>query len=466
MGNNAVKQEPGDKDLAVLLDGLDYQAEGQVQGRCIGSVTSDSRQVVPGSLFVAVRGGLADGHDFVEEARALGCVAMVVEQDYFASALAGSRHSGSSWIVVKDSRQALGQIAASFYGHPAREMKLVGITGTNGKTTSSYLLESMVQESGGKPGVIGTVNYRFGSTKLPASLTTPGPMLLQSLLRRMADAGVTHAIMEVSSHALSQQRLSGLAFDVALFTNLSRDHLDFHGDMENYFQAKKKLFVEYLKDDGHAVVLAWPEEESLADGLPVELNWGKRLVEELKRRAARQAAKSANVGKGSARDIGRLGAKNILECGARGGDVHPNKLHLHGKGIEVSVMTPQGPWQLSSPLVGEFNLKNILGAVGVGLALGFVPDAACRGLACLGQIPGRLERIATPVDGTFFVDYAHTPDALENVLQTLGKLKHHRLIVVFGCGGDRDRGKRSIMGQVAGRLADVVLVTSDNPRSE
>jgi len=460
-----VAGQQGRIELATLLTGLEYKGRGGVAGRLVASVTSDSRQVGPGAVFVAVRGEAVDGHVFIDEAISKGCVALVVEAGHpLVRARKAKPAAEVCWIQVADSRSALGQLVAAFFGHPAAGLRLIGVTGTNGKTTTSYLLESMIKESGGRPGVIGTVNYRFGATVQPAELTTPGPVRLHELLRRMADDGVTHVIMEVSSHALSQDRLHGLRFDVALFTNLSRDHLDFHGDMATYFASKKKLFTHYLKEDGTAVVINWPPGEIDGGAQPDEINWGRQLIEELRGSELRSAAQ-AGVGRlqGERR---RTGPRHILECGVREGDVCLGPVHFDNHGITAAIKTPVGSWELRSRLVGEFNLKNLLGGVGVGVALGLDRQAACRGLARVEAVPGRLERVASPAAGAIFVDYAHTPDAMENVLRTLATLEHRRLIVVFGCGGDRDVGKRPIMGQVAGRLADVVLLTSDNPRSE
>jgi UDP-N-acetylmuramyl-tripeptide synthetase len=341
-------------------------------------------------------------------------------------------------VEVADTARALGELAAAFFSYPAREMTIIGITGTNGKTTSTYLLEDLLAGNGWSPGVIGTVNYRYGKVAYSASHTTPDSVTLHGLLREMADNKVTHVIMEVSSHALSQQRLSGLQFDLALFTNLSRDHLDYHADMNDYFVAKQQLFFQYLGPEGKAVIVLSGQADD---------QWGEKM----------QAGLTEKIGK-----------ERVLGCG-KGADVQADDFSFSINGIKAGIITPWGDFQLSSPLVGEFNLYNLLGVTGVALYLGIKPEEIGRILGKAGSVPGRLERIEAG-EGTggpaVFVDYAHTPDALENVLLTLRALKPCRLIVVFGCGGDRDQGKRPLMGEIAARLADVVLLTSDNPRSE
>ncbi|MEA3546179.1 MAG: UDP-N-acetylmuramoyl-L-alanyl-D-glutamate--2,6-diaminopimelate ligase [Thermodesulfobacteriota bacterium] len=427
------------KELANLLNNIEYRTFGnQIEGIKVTAVTADSRKVRGGTLFVAVAGLTVDGHEFVQDAIDKGCVAVVVQRG-----LSGSFAGRVCVIEVADSSQVLGELAAAFFDYPARWMQMIGITGTNGKTTSTYLLETLVKTAGGEPGIIGTVNYRYGVVEYEASHTTPEPVALQKLLREMADHGVTHVVMEVSSHALKQKRINGLFFDVALFTNLSRDHLDFHGNMIDYYSAKKELF-SYLKDKGRAVVV-------LSGGEEVgESSWGEKLLQELQE---------------------DRNEKLIISCGIKKGQVHGRNFHFSLSGTGCEVVTPAGNFQLQSELIGEFNLRNLLGVSGVGIALGVAPKTIAKSFSRAGAIPGRLERVQpsgsfSRQDITVFVDYAHTPDALENVLATLRNLQPGRLIVVFGCGGDRDRGKRPEMGEIAGRLADVVLLTSDNPRSE
>ena len=428
------------KELADLLNNIEYRTFGnQIEGIKVTAVTSDSRTVRDGTLFVAVAGLTVDGHEFIQDAVDKGCVAVVVQRGHAANFA-----EQVCVIEVADSSLVLGELAAAFFDYPARRMQMIGITGTNGKTTSTYLLETLVKTAGGESGIIGTVNYRYGAVEYEAPHTTPEPVALQKLLREMADHGVTHVVMEVSSHALKQKRINGLFFDVALFTNLSRDHLDFHGNMIDYFSAKKELFRHYLKDEGRAVVVLSGGE---AEG---DNSWGEKLLRELRE---------------------DRNEKLIISCGIKNGQVHARNFHFSLAGTGGEVVTPAGNFQLQSELVGEFNLRNLLGVSGVGIALGFTPKTIAQSFSRAKAIPGRLERVQP--SGSFpeediavFVDYAHTPDALENVLATLRNLQPGRLIVVFGCGGDRDQGKRPEMGEIAGRLADVVLLTSDNPRSE
>jgi len=446
-------------NLADLLTDLDFQASGDPRDIPISGITADSRQAGPGVLFVALPGLKADGHDFVDQALARGCAAVMIERNR-AARPADFAPTGALVVEVNDCRQALGRVAAAFYGHPARDLRLIGITGTNGKTTCSYLVESILQAAGHPCGVVGTVNYRYRTghgekISLAAPYTTPEPVALQQLLGRMRDSGVTHVVMEVSSHGLAQERLAGLFFDVAAFTNLSRDHLDFHIGMDHYFHSKKKLFLDHLRPGGTAVLsLRGPAPDGETGHLCPEdsLCWGRRLADS-------------------------LGPARISTCGlAPEHDVHPVNFAIDFMGIKGEIATPLGPLAIRSPLIGLFNLRNILTAVTIGLAV--TEDltdaerlAAIRtGIDNLAAVPGRLERVTHPDRDDrgcqVFVDYAHTPDALENVLATLRNLEPARLICVFGCGGDRDAGKRPLMGEAAGRLADVVLVTSDNPRSE
>lgn len=406
--------------------------------KSVTAVTSDSRKVIPGSLFVAIRGEKTDGRVFIAEAVSKGCLAVVVEDEEGVGDLTVPT------IRVADSHEALGALAAAWYGSPAEELQLIGITGTNGKTTCSWLLEGMLVVAGYRPGVIGTVNYRYyGHDGLhilqDAPLTTPDPVTLQSLLRIMADNQVTHVIMEVSSHALQQKRLGRMCFDVALFTNLSRDHLDYHPTMEQYFDAKKLLFLRHLKQNGVAVVVVNP--------LGAGTDWGELLAPFL-----------AEV--------------RSIRCGlSEGCEVTAGALQQTMEGFNCTLQLNGKPFAFTSQLTGSFNVLNVLAAAGVGLGLGLPGEQISKGLATVGSVPGRLERVALPGEAVstgpaVFVDYAHTPDALENVLKTLRQLSTRRLLCVFGCGGDRDRGKRPLMGMIAGKYADAVIVTSDNPRSE
>lgn len=431
--------------LIELLGSCSWHSTNELPDVLVTGLTSDSRETGSGMVFVALAGLRVDGHQYIGQAAANGCAAVLVEAGHGVDlACCGS----VPIIEVDDSRLALAELAAAFYGFPAKDMVLIGITGTNGKTTSTYLLESIIRESGGNPGVIGTINYRYNSKEFPAPFTTPEPILLQKMLFDMATAGVSHVIMETSSHALAQKRVAGLEFDVALFTNLSRDHLDFHGSMEAYFEAKKLLFKQ-LKPHGYGAVV-------VVDN--IDASWGKRLLEELK------------AGRSNAKDIDY----KVISCGLNAQlDINASQINygIFGTTAQLDVMGTT--LAIKSDLPGEFNLKNIIGAVAVAAALRIDLKYVEMGLKNAGRIPGRLERIGAhapkKLEGSYpavFVDYAHTPDALKNVLRTLKELCRHRVFVVFGCGGDRDQGKRYLMGQVAGKLADGVIITADNSRSE
>jgi UDP-N-acetylmuramoyl-L-alanyl-D-glutamate--2,6-diaminopimelate ligase len=387
----------------------------------VGQVRDDSRRVQPGDLFVARRGLTVDGHLYVTEANRRGAVACVLERDV---------PFGGVKVLTRDAGLALAVLAANRYRNPGLQMTLIGVTGTNGKTTTTYLVESILRAAGQRPGVIGTINYRYRDVVKSAPYTTPTPVELHRILREMADAGTTHVVMETSSHALELGRLYGLRFRVAAFTNLTQDHLDLHGSMETYFAAKAKLFTELVRPgDGVAVAMVdAPEGDRLLDLAP--------------------------------------GAR--LRCSILGaGDVFAERARWSIDGIEARMHTPRGTFEVRSRLLGEFNLANITLATGIAEALGVELDAITTGVAALPGVPGRFERVDShghPL--AVVVDYAHTPDALGRALQALRTLAAARLIVVFGCGGDRDRKKRPLMGQVAARGADVVVVTSDNPRTE
>jgi UDP-N-acetylmuramoyl-L-alanyl-D-glutamate--2,6-diaminopimelate ligase len=397
---------------------IEIGADRQLDVPCRG-VTHDSRRVGPGWVFVALRGVTADGVEFATQAIAAGAAAVVAERRPEAAA--------APWIVVTDARLALARLAAEFFSHPSRAMRVVGITGTNGKTTTSYLIASMFEAAGVGCGVLGTVMYRIGDRESPAERTTPEAPELQGLMREMVAAGCGACAMEVSSHALALRRADGIRFAAAVFTNLTRDHLDFHGSMEEYFAAKRRLF-ELLPEEAPAVV-------------NVDDPRGAAIVE-----AARRP---------------------VTYAVSRPADVTPGPLSLSLEGLAFDARTPQGAVQVRSPLVGRPNVYNILAAVSAATALDLPLDAVERGIAGLSGVPGRFERVSSPGDdAAVIVDYAHTDDALRNLLETARPLAPRRLITVFGAGGDRDRTKRPLMGMVAARLSDVVVVTSDNPRSE
>ena len=383
-------------------------------------VTHDSRRVEAGWVFVALRGLKADGADFAPKAIAAGAVAVVADR-------AASTSTAVPWIVVRDARLALAWLAAEFFAHPSREMQVVGITGTNGKTTTGFLVSSVFEAAGTRCGLMGTVTYRIGAQELAATRTTPEAPELQGMMREMVSAGCGACVMEVSSHALALRRADSIHFSGAIFTNLTRDHLDFHLNMEDYFAAKRRLF-EMLPPAAPAVVnLDDPRGTAMAQAANAPVTY-----------AVNQPA-----------------------------DVTPGPLSFSFAGLEFDVRTPRGIVHVRSRLMGRPNVYNILGAVGVTMALDAPLDAIERGLEALAGVPGRFERASSADDDiTVIVDYAHTDDALKNLLEMARPLASRRLITVFGAGGDRDRTKRPLMGMVAARLSDVVVITSDNPRSE
>ncbi len=391
----------------------------------ITDVTDDSRRVKPGALFVAVQGERADGHAYIGSAIRSGASAVVVQ-----SAVAGCT---IPMVRVKDSRLVLGLLGSRFYGNPSSQLRMIGVTGTNGKTTVTYVCKAFLEAIGRRVGLVGTVAYQIGTEVIPASHTTPGALDLQALLARMVGAGLDSAVMEVSSHALALDRTIGCEFDVAVFTNLTQDHLDFHRDMDDYFQAKLKLFT----------------------GLSVGGTKGtpKRAVVNVDdpRGELVRAACAVPVWTYSIRNRADIRAEDV-------------KLSLAG--TRFTAVTPAGRFPVESRLIGEHNVYNVLAAIGVALQEGLSPDEVRRGLEQMRDVPGRFERVEAGQDFTVVVDYAHTEDALVRLLMTAQSLKTGRIITVFGCGGDRDRGKRPKMGRAAVRYSDVVVLTSDNPRTE
>jgi UDP-N-acetylmuramoyl-L-alanyl-D-glutamate--2,6-diaminopimelate ligase len=410
--------------LSELIAGSGVELASGNQDQEISGLTDDSRKVRPGFLFAALPGRKADGTQYIQTALAAGATAILVER-------LTEVPEGVALLLSKRPRKAIGTLAATFYGNPVQQLKMLGITGTNGKTTTSYLLEAMAKSAGFEPGVVGTINYRWGRETLPATHTTPGPVELQELLAKMVAGGSDFVTMEVSSHALDQERIAGLQFSAAAFTNLSRDHLDYHRDMDEYFDAKSKLFTQYLAPEGVAVVNGDDE-------------WGQRLAAELK---------------GMKRTAWRFSMKNPQA------EILGSEAKVTLEGIELNVKTPIGPIKLKSALTGNHNVENLLTATGLAVAAGMPRNAITTGVSFVSRVPGRLERISGK-GLHVFVDYAHTDDALRRVMSTLRTLGKGRLIVLFGCGGDRDMGKRALMGEAAGKAADQVIVTTDNPRSE
>ena len=406
-------------DLPVLGD---VEAAVEVSG-----IQHDSRAVEVGDLFAALPGARFDGRRFVPDALQRGAVAVL-------AAAPAEQPVDVPWLLTEQPRALLSPLAHRLYGRPDLEMTMVATTGTNGKSTVVWVCKAVLDAAGKPAARLGTISYSFRDLELPAQRTTPEVSDLVKLLRAMRDGGAQAACMEASSHALVLDRLGETRFDVGVFTNLTRDHLDFHGTMEEYYLAKRRLFTERLKAGGAAVV-------NVGD------DYGARLVEELR------ARKNAPI---------------IVTYGsAEAADVRAVDVALDPKGIRGRVATPRGELRIETALIGTFNLENLLAVVAVGEALGLPHDAVAAGLRDVLPVPGRMEPVDLGQPFPVYVDYAHTDDGLRNALRAVRAIAPNRkLAVVFGCGGDRDRGKRPLMGKAAGELADLVVVTSDNPRSE
>ncbi|MBM43379.1 MAG: UDP-N-acetylmuramoyl-L-alanyl-D-glutamate--2,6-diaminopimelate ligase [Acidobacteria bacterium] len=413
------------RQLLPRLSGVRSAPEGllataELGARTVTAVDYDSRLVRPGAVFVALRGERFDGSEFAADAEAQGALLVVAS----SPAPVGVQ---APWIEVSDSRTALAELAAAFSGDPSHELALVGVTGTNGKTTTTYLLAAIFEAAGCPCGQIGTVRYETGGRSEAAVRTTPEAPEIQALLREMRDHDRRACVMEVSSHALALRRVDQIRFKSAVFSNLTRDHLDYHGDMSRYFGAKRRLF------------------EMLPRGAPAVVNvddpYGRQLAETAERPVTYAIDHAA--------------------------DVRPTRMDLGLEGTALELHTPRGPLQLTTSLLGRLNVYNVLAAVSTALALDLPLDAISRGVGSVTDVPGRLERVSGPADNIqVLVDFAHTDDALRAVLTTARALGSGRVISVFGCGGDRDPAKRPLMGAVAGRLSDLVVVTSDNPRTE
>ena len=415
------------RELAELLVASGVEAKPLPKGISVASIEYDSRAVTPGALFVAVRGFTNDGHDYVSQAAARGAAAALVE--------AASAGAGIPELVVEDSRTALGCVAHEFFGRPSESLVTHGVTGTNGKTTTSYLIDAILKEAGMTTGVVGTLGYRLGDRVERGDRTSPESLDLARLMASMVDVGVEAVTLEVSSHALALGRAVGTRFDTATFTNLSRDHLDFHGSLEKYAAAKRVLF-ERLEGD------AWKP------GATAVVNQDDVLGREIQ---------------GELRSSERV---RTITYGLEEGDVRASDVESGPSGTRARFHTPEGSFDVSLRLISAFNVMNALAAAAVAVSQGISPDVIGAGLARVERVAGRLDLIDAGQRFTVVVDYAHTPDALGKVLAALGELKRGRLVTVFGCGGDRDRGKRPIMGEIAARNSDVVIVTSDNPRTE
>jgi UDP-N-acetylmuramoyl-L-alanyl-D-glutamate--2,6-diaminopimelate ligase len=394
--------------------------------RAVESIAYDSRRVQRNGLFVAMRGEKSDGHDFIGQAIEKGASVIVAERE--------EKHSRATCVVVENTRHGLADLAATFYGFPARKLKLAAITGTNGKTTTTFLVKHICEKAGTRCGLLGTVRYEIGERVLPAARTTPESLDLQELLAQIANAGCRAAAMEVSSHALAQERTRGIEWDVAVFTNLTQDHLDFHGTMENYFASKAKLFTQLSEQAKKRKPVAI---------VNIDDRYGDQLLAKIDKRIS-----VVTFGMGVHADF--RASNYRMEFGGTS-----YQLDARGKSYLVRV-----------PLIGRFNVANSLAALAAANALGISLREAVLSLGKSPQVPGRLEMVPAKRQFQVFVDYAHTPDALLNVLKTLRELNPRRLIVVFGCGGDRDKQKRPLMGEVVDRNADHAIITSDNPRKE
>ncbi len=414
--------------LPSLLSRLPARAIGGPADVEITSVCYDSRQAKPGALFVALHGEHVDGHDFVGQAVERGAVGVVVEHEV------GSVPGHVAYVEVASTRAALPVIAGVFYHQPSLKLRMCGVTGTNGKTTTTYLLKHICERAMLRCGLIGTVRYEIGEEILPSAHTTPQSLDLQALLGRMRDAGCKAAVMEVSSHALAQDRVGGVEFDAAVFTNLTQDHLDFHKNIQDYFDAKARLFTDILpqqtKKRGAAVV-------------NVDDRYGAELITRLPKNL-----RLITYGVGNRADF------------------RASNFKTEAAGTSYQLDAQDRSFLVRVPLIGRFNVYNSLAALAASSAMGVQLRAAVLALATAPAVPGRVQLVPAKRNFQVYVDYAHTDDALNNILRTLRELQPRRLIVVFGCGGDRDRAKRPLMGQVAEQVGDFSIITSDNPRSE
>ena len=415
--------------LETLLGGLAVRQVIGRRDRAVESIAYDSRRVQRNGMFVALRGEKTDGHQFIAQAVEKGSSVIVTEREESAM-LAG----GATCVIVQNTRRALADLATTFYGRPAQRLKIAGVTGTNGKTTTSFLIKHICEKAGLRCGLIGTVRYEIGERVLPATRTTPESLDLQELLALIANAGCRAASMEVSSHALAQERTRGIEWDVAVFTNLTQDHLDFHGTLENYFEAKAKLFTQLSQQEKKQKPIAV---------INIDDRYGEQLLGKIDKNIT-----AATYGMGVRAEF--RASNYRIEFGGTS-----YRLDARGKSYLVRL-----------PLIGRFNVANSMAALAAANALGVNLREAVASLAKSPQIPGRLEMVPAKRQFRVFVDYAHTPDALLNVIKTLRELEPRRLLVLFGCGGNRDRQKRPLMAEVVERNADYAIVTSDNPRRE
>lgn len=411
-----------------LLDGAEVLA--QSGNPDVSGVEYDSRRVKPGSVFIAMHGETSDGNHFIDRAIQSGAVAIVTDSSV------EPQRDGVAWAVVPHGRRALARLSQNFYKRPAERLAVIGITGTNGKSTTAFLIESILTVAKRKSALIGTIEYHVAGRICPAPHTTPEALELARIFSEALAEGATEAVMEVSSHALAQQRVFGVPFDVAVFTNLTRDHLDFHKTMDEYFAAKRVLFEGCGTDAPRAVVTNLDDE------------YGAKLAEFSRKRSS-----------------------VVLTYGWERGDFHVENVEINPRGTRFDIVSPQEKIAVFSPLIGRVNVYNVLAAVAACSARGCSTQAIARGVESLTHVPGRFQRVDCGQPFTVVVDYAHTDDALRNLTGLAREFvtrsgPRGRVLTVFGCGGDRDRAKRPLMGEAAGRGSDFVVLTSDNPRSE
>lgn len=401
--------------LQEILDGIEVKSCSADRTMAVGELKYDSREVKTGDVFVAITGFETDGHKYIDKAMQQGACAVICER---------VPQDDVPYVQVASSRRALAQMAATYFGHPAEQMKMIGITGTNGKTTTTYLVKTILEAQGCKVGLIGTNQNMIGDEIIPTERTTPESFELQKLFRRMADAGCTHVLMEVSSHSLALDRVYGIPFAVGAFTNLTQDHLDFHGTMENYCDAKALLF-----------------HQSSIGVMNIDDEWGRRIMEQK--------------------------ACPFLTYGIDGdAAMHAKNIELHSDGISFICVCDEGEVPVTLGIPGRFTVYNALCALSCAKDLGISVSDAATALRVAHGVKGRVEVVPTDTDYTVLIDYAHTPDGIENVLRAARGFARGRVIGLFGCGGDRDRTKRPLMGAMTASLADLCIVTSDNPRTE
>lgn len=392
-------------------------------------ITASSREVAPGTVFAAIRGTVMDGHRFIDDALAAGATAILAE-----SAQPADYQGKATWLHVPDSRSAVATLASTLAGHPWKDLAMAGVTGTNGKTTTAYLLHHLMKSSWHRSGLLGTILVDDGETVETAKHTTPGSIELSAVLTRMKDNGCRGVAMEVSSHGIHQKRVSAIGFDACIFTNLTQDHLDYHGTLEAYFKAKADWFYDLAADPlGKKPVAVINTDDAYGSELATTLD----------------------------------GKMPVIRFGfGVHSDFRANNFRQNARGMEFELAAKGKTFLVRAPLIGRFNVYNLLGAIAAASACGIRPRDAIASLVEAPQVPGRMENVGNAGGATVFVDYAHTPDALENACRTLRELDPRRLITVFGCGGDRDKGKRPLMAAAAARHSDACVVTSDNPRSE